>query len=214
MCVLSGHAQGVVLKWTLVSGLVGFEMVVVVEETFAPQHTRMSTSVRAPPSLRGTRPGQTDLLPRSENHGSKFVTAPAFVSTNPTSVIHKEVQRPSLRVLQRCAPSTAPKTPKTQPFPPLRRWKRDGSHHTWRIMKSCCFPQPSRIFGFFLWCPILFRAGCVTRQPFPACHSCQLPHEVFCTYCGLLRIVALEPALYYFLGGTQQYSHVHYCANL
>ena len=36
MCVLSGHSEGVVLKWTLVSGLSGFEMVVVVEETCAP----------------------------------------------------------------------------------------------------------------------------------------------------------------------------------
>ena len=48
MRVLRGHWENVVLKWILVSGLSGFEMVVVVvEETFAPWDTRMSGGVRA-----------------------------------------------------------------------------------------------------------------------------------------------------------------------
>ena len=59
-------------QWISVSGPSGFEMAVVVEETCAPQHTRMSGSVR------------------SEKHGSKFVSASASVSTKPTSVIHDE----------------------------------------------------------------------------------------------------------------------------
>ena len=47
VCVLSGHTESVVLKWILASGLVGFEVALVMEEqTCAPWHTRVSKSVR------------------------------------------------------------------------------------------------------------------------------------------------------------------------
>ena len=69
---------------------------------------------------------------------------------------------------------------KTLPSPPLRRWKHDGSDHTWRILKSSCVAQHSMLCCFFLWCPILCAVGCVTQKPFLASHSFQLHEEVFC----------------------------------
>ena len=145
-------------------------------------HSCDQECARVQHSLRRNRPSQTDLPPRSEKHGSKFVSSPACVPTN--SNFNQTPKRSSDRhpcVSQRCAPNRAPKTPKNSAFSAASALETELvspylAHHE-KVLISL---NTVHFVFVFLWCPILCALGCVTQQWFPASHSFQLHEEVFC----------------------------------